>query len=121
MKAHFVALLIASSFLLNIADTRSYEVQETVEILSPEFAEEVEICGYETFSRGVRSVTEIRSCAWSCAFMVLYLLRGAIEGLNILGRVSRIPRRPNNTAVEILREGSVLLRCSVVQYTMRVR
>ncbi|SVC07124.1 uncharacterized protein METZ01_LOCUS259978, partial [marine metagenome] len=55
MKAHLVVLLIASSFLLNIVDTGSYEVQETTEILALDFGEEPQICGSETFSRGVRS------------------------------------------------------------------
>ena len=55
MKAYFVVLLIASSFLLNIVDIGSYEVQETTEIIAPDFAEEPHICGSETFSRGVRS------------------------------------------------------------------
>ena len=50
-----MVLLIASSFLLNIVDIGSYEVQETTEIIAPDFAEEPHICGSETFSRGVRS------------------------------------------------------------------
>ena len=54
MKAYFVALLIASSILLNLVDTGNYEVQDSTEHVVPDFAEEPQICGPNTFSNSVR-------------------------------------------------------------------
>jgi len=50
MKAYFVALLIASSILLSLVDTGSYEVQDSTKIIVPSFVEEPHICGPKTFS-----------------------------------------------------------------------
>jgi len=55
MKAYFVALLIASSIVLSLVDTGSYDIQDSAEIIVPSFVGEPQICGPKTFSNSVKS------------------------------------------------------------------
>ena len=54
MKAHFVALLFASSLILSLVDTGNYEVQQSTSDVITLASDDIQACGPKTFSSSVK-------------------------------------------------------------------
>ena len=55
MKVHFLALLFASSLVLSLVDTGSYDVQHTTPDIVKIDSQNIQDCGPRTFSDNVKS------------------------------------------------------------------
>ena len=75
MKAYFVVLLFASSLILSLVDTGSYEVQESDSPVIPINSEDGLDCGPKTFSSSVKSAFKRESDLSQYSPSQLYLAK----------------------------------------------
>lgn len=75
MKAHFLALLFASSLVLSLVDTGSYDFQQSTSDIVETDSQDIQDCGPSTFSDNVKSAFKRESDLSQYSSSQLYLAK----------------------------------------------